>query len=66
MMNIEIAKQHQQKIMELREQLNAAIAHATLDGVHTEMEIYQVTTIGMRYYPTVNITVLVNPEDLEV
>lgn len=64
-MNIEIAKQHQKKIMELREELNAAVAHATLDGVFVELELLEVTTIGARYYPAISAKVYVDPTELE-
>lgn len=66
MMDLKVAQEHSKRLNSLREELNAAIAHAALDNVHVELEIFQVTTIGNRYYETVNIAVKVDPDDIEV
>ena len=61
MITLEEAKQHQEMITELVEKLNSAIAHATMQGVHVELDINQVSTIGARNHPIVMSNVTINP-----
>lgn len=66
MIKLETAQQHQKKIKELQDDLNAAVAHATMEGLHIEMEFQEVSTIGARNHPIITATVTVNPTDIEV
>ena len=61
MITLEEAKQHQEMITELVEKLNSAIAHATMQGVHVELDINYVSTIGARNHPIVMSNVTINP-----
>jgi hypothetical protein len=65
MITLEEAKQHQEMITELVEKLNSAIAHATMQGVHVELDINYVSTIGARNHPIVMSNVTINPCDIK-
>ncbi|AWY07202.1 hypothetical protein [Aeromonas phage SD04] len=65
MITLEEAKQHQEMITELVEKLNSAIAHATMQGVHVELDINHVSTIGARNHPIVMSNVTINPCDIK-
>lgn len=65
MITLEEAKQHQEMITELVEKLNSAIAHATMQGVHVELDINHVSTIEARNHPIVMSNVTINPCDIK-
>ncbi|WPJ68510.1 hypothetical protein OMDBNIEC_00024 [Salmonella phage STP-SP5] len=65
MIKLEIAKQHQEMICELCDKLNAAVAHATMEGLHIEVEVNEVSTIGARNHPIVLPNVKVKPCDID-
>lgn len=65
MITLEEAKQHQEMITELVEKLNSAIAHATMQGVHVELDINYVSTIGARNHPIAMSNVTINPCDIK-
>lgn len=65
MIKLEIAKQHQELIKELTDNLNAAIAYATMEGVHVELNVHEVSTIGARIHPIIHPTVMVKPCDID-
>ncbi len=64
-MDLNLAKEYSEQIKKKTSELNALIASATLDKVYTELEIFEVTTLGHRYYPTVNAKVMINPTDID-
>ena len=64
-MKLELAQQYSQMIKQKVEELNVLVGNAALDGVCVELTIFEVTTIGSRYYPTVKPTITVSPTDIE-
>lgn len=64
-MKLELAQQYSQMIKQKVEELNGLISNAALDGVNVELNIFEVETLGSRYYPTVKPTITVSPTDID-
>lgn len=64
-MKLELAQQYSQMIKQKVEELNGLISNAALDGVNVELTIFEVETLGSRYYPTVKPTITVSPTDID-
>ncbi len=64
-MDLNLAKGYSEQIQKKTAELNALIASATLDKVYTELAIFEVTTLGHRYYPTVKAEVTIIPTDID-
>lgn len=64
-MKLELAQQYSQMIKQKVEELNGLIINAALDGVNIELTIFEVETLGSRYYPTVKPVVTISPTDID-
>lgn len=68
-MTVEEAKAHQKAIIDLRNKLNEAIRIGHDAGVHSELEIHQITReqIGQdkEHYETLSVHCFINPTKLE-
>lgn len=64
-MKLDTALNHRNNIKRLTEELNSAISDAVKDGAFIETDIGTMLEIGGKSTPVIDVSVLVNPLDLE-
>lgn len=64
-MKLEVAKKYSEEIRNKVSELNQLLSNAALDGISTELTIFQVNTFGQRYYSTIEAEVKISPTDLD-
>lgn len=64
-MKLEVAKKYSEEIRNKVSELNQLFSNAALDGISTEITIFEVNTSGQRYYYTLQAEVKISPTDLD-
>lgn len=64
-MKLCIAQKYSDQIKQKAVELNRLVSAAALDNIYIELSVLEVTTLGQRYYPAVEVAITINPNDID-